>query len=646
MQPVSLQILQIYFLISSVLFSHSLAAFVFEVKLVHYQNVERLLFDGKTRCGATIDVPCAVSMEFCVLKKPEGFIEEERMSLWAAGLPYSSLDELSCIIREKTATPLDRVLGSSGREGADRNLFFIEGSILNESPKLENPLEFDIDKQMAHKDLMMIVIVYHNSVDVMDVFTWNAPSTGLPLQQAMNPADGDPGGWMDDTLVNVQVSRKIDNERPSKFVVKVRNLCAPNYYDAPNGCNVLCAPKPDSNYDCDTLTGAKVCRQGYMNPADKCRELINKCDSSPCSNGATCVQDGADSRGFACQCAKGFRGPNCEIDVDECSETADGKPDESVKCLNGGTCVDRVGGFDCECAPGFMGPRCNSSGPCFNYCSGSGSCVLLNPAATVCNSIFCNCSCDVGFKGVRCEENVNECESNPCNSEHAKCRDTIGGYECDCEEGYAGEKCDQDLDECRFQNCIFEKCTSQITAENITVKEASINTCIINNIDCWHPDPLVREPCLGGQCINKMKGEVDGEDRGYFCVCPEGYGGPNCLEPLMRECQRLIPCKNGGTCLNRQADYICKCPEGFRGKTCEDVTEDPGSRDTGEPYGGVPVFTLIIILATIYTLAFVMAMAWVIWLWMRRENSKTDIFFAIPNPTVSRSNSYKQVGVY
>ena len=49
--------------------------------------MERLLFDGKTRCGATIDVPCAVSMEFCVLKKPEGFIEEERMSLWGETNP-------------------------------------------------------------------------------------------------------------------------------------------------------------------------------------------------------------------------------------------------------------------------------------------------------------------------------------------------------------------------------------------------------------------------------------------------------------------------------------------------------------------------------------------------------------------------------
>ena len=56
--------------ISSLLFSFSWAAFVFEVKLVHYQNVERLLFDGKTRCGATIDVPCQVSMEFCLMKKP------------------------------------------------------------------------------------------------------------------------------------------------------------------------------------------------------------------------------------------------------------------------------------------------------------------------------------------------------------------------------------------------------------------------------------------------------------------------------------------------------------------------------------------------------------------------------------------------
>ena len=92
------------------------------------------------------------------------------------------------------------------------------------------------------------------------------------------------------------------------------------------------------------------------------------------------------------------------------AETAEGKPEDSVKCLNGGTCRDRVGGFDCECAPGFMGPRCNSSGPCFNYCSGTASCVLLDPAATICDSIFCKCSCDVSEKPRMVRERKRERE--------------------------------------------------------------------------------------------------------------------------------------------------------------------------------------------------------------------------------------------
>ena len=57
---------------------------------------------------------------------------------------------------------------------------------------------------MIFSDNTLLIFSYSNSV--MDVFSWNSPATGLPLQQAsMNPLDGDPGGWMDDTLVNLQV---------------------------------------------------------------------------------------------------------------------------------------------------------------------------------------------------------------------------------------------------------------------------------------------------------------------------------------------------------------------------------------------------------------------------------------------------------
>ena len=36
-------------------------------------------------------------------------------------------------------------------------------------------------------------------------------------------------------------------------------------------------------------------------------------------------------------------------------------------------------------------------------------------------------------------------------------------------------------------------------------------------------------------------------------------------------CERLRPCKNGGTCIN-EADgaYKCCCPEGWTGPTCEE----------------------------------------------------------------------------
>jgi EGF-like domain len=40
----------------------------------------------------------------------------------------------------------------------------------------------------------------------------------------------------------------------------------------------------------------------------------------------------------------------CPTDVDEC---------QSSPCLNGATCVDLVNGFQCRCADGWQGERCD-----------------------------------------------------------------------------------------------------------------------------------------------------------------------------------------------------------------------------------------------------------------------------------------------
>ena len=51
------------------------------------------------------------------------------------------------------------------------------------------------------------------------------------------------------------------------------------------------------------------------------------------------------------------------------------------------------------------------------------------------------CKCQSGLRGKSCEENIYDCEPNPCI--HGICMDKIGGYKCDCDKGYTGTNCTQ-----------------------------------------------------------------------------------------------------------------------------------------------------------------------------------------------------------
>ncbi|MBN3271623.1 JAG2 protein, partial [Polyodon spathula] len=72
----------------------------------------------------------------------------------------------------------------------------------------------------------------------------------------------------------------------------------------------------------------------------------NDCNPHPCYNGGICV-DGINW--FRCECAPGFAGPDCRINIDEC---------QSSPCAYGATCVDEIYGYRCTCPPGRAGPRC------------------------------------------------------------------------------------------------------------------------------------------------------------------------------------------------------------------------------------------------------------------------------------------------
>ncbi len=66
-----------------------------------------------------------------------------------------------------------------------------------------------------------------------------------------------------------------------------------------------------------------------------CRVVL-PCDSSPCAEGATCVNH-VHNASFSCACAAGWAGPLCGVRVSRCER-------QGALCVNGGSCISASDG--------------------------------------------------------------------------------------------------------------------------------------------------------------------------------------------------------------------------------------------------------------------------------------------------------------
>ncbi|KAJ8025760.1 Slit-like 2 protein [Holothuria leucospilota] len=251
-----------------------------------------------------------------------------------------------------------------------------------------------------------------------------------------------------------------------------------------------------------------------------------KCDpciSLPCLNNAECRIDPVEQ--YVCTCPPGFKGRNCEAEVNEC---------EDWPCANGGSCIDLHGSFRCECMAGFEGELCevNTNDCTANQCQNGASCIDGVNSYT--------CSCRFGYKGDFCEIDIDLCEStiNPCQN-GGVCYDNGDSYSCVCPPGIRGVNCTESYNDCRTVPC-----------EN------------------------------GGFCTQ--------ERTQFVCSCPSGTIGSFCEKSTMspispvvypiandaRHCEEDNLCQNQGLCYyDRETEMAkCRCRAGYSGDKCETVT--------------------------------------------------------------------------
>jgi hypothetical protein len=376
-------------------------------------------------------------------------------------------------------------------------------------------------------------------------------------------------------------------------------------------------PPPSTTYRCN-------CTAGWT--GTYCDQDIDGCANHQCQNGSICTDNAAPATGYTCNCLSGWEGALCQIDIDGCAASA---------CVNG-VCQDVPApgtGYTCSCDTGWTGTYCSqdvngcAGNPCFPgvACTdvaapGTGFTCGSCPAGYTGDGIDCtdidgcvshtcvngtciddeppdtgySCSCDSGWEGANCDQDIDGCASSPCFPGVA-CTDVAApgtGFVCDaCPAGYDGDgQTCTDLDGCQSHDCVNGTCVDD--APPSTGYTCSCTSGWEGALCDQDIDGCAGDPCAAGVACT----DVPAPGTGYTCSnCPPGYegDGETCTE--IDGCASH-ECANGSTCQDEpppSAGYTCSCTPGWEGALCDQDIDGcaddpcfPGVACTDEPAPG------------------------------------------------------------
>lgn len=221
-----------------------------------------------------------------------------------------------------------------------------------------------------------------------------------------------------------------------------------------------------------------------------------------CLNGGSCHNN---FENFTCECADGFAGRHCEININEC---------EGQVCHNNGICQDGINHFTCKCKPGYTGLLCDQeineceSSPCQN----GGSCEdRFNKF---------KCYCPQQYTGKLCEKRIDLCSPSPC-KKRGTCTNMDYGYKCRCHPGFTGVNCSVVIDQCISLPCMNGgTCQPKLNTFSCTCPDGYVGKVCEKDVD-----ECASNPCLnGGSCVNLRND--------YHCLCAGGFGAKNCQNEI------------------------------------------------------------------------------------------------------------------